>query len=345
LLLTEVKGAGGAPARNTLFMACGLTHEHDLPGDPPVDGWLIAFDVETFRQTAAWCTTPHGLGAGIWQAGGGPAADENGDVYVMTGNYSVENSGNTAQPAPGDLPESFVKLHYTAPGNATGAGHLEAVGWFTAFRDVDRNKNGDDNFQDYDLGSGGPIVIPGTGLVLGAGKDGVLYVLDRDTNKFGKGNNYAVLKQRPPIFFTYFPGFVDAEYVPNLDHLFDGKTYHLHGNPVFWRNTQLGAVLFVGREREPACLGDRPERRHHVSCRGRRGGIGWHARNWRNARRDACCVLQRRNPGQRHRMGFGANLGRRQPARGQGHSARIRRKPLRSGSQCRWDGAIETAMG
>jgi outer membrane protein assembly factor BamB len=124
------------------------------------------------------------------------------------------------------------------------------VGWFTPFRDVDRNKHGEDNFQDYDLGSGGPIVIPGTGFVVGAGKDGVLYVLDRDTAKFGKGNNYAVLKQRPPVFFTYFPGFVDAEQVHNLDQLFDGKTHHLHGSPVFWRNTQRGPMLFVWGENE-----------------------------------------------------------------------------------------------
>ncbi len=251
LLLTDVKGQAGA-SHKTLFMACGMTHEHRQQNDPPAHGWVIAFDIASFRMTAAWCTTPHGIGAGIWQAGAGPAADENGDVYVMTGNYGVEHNGGAAQVAPGDLAESFVKLHYTAPANAGAAGRLEAVAWFTPFRDVDRNKNGDDDFQDYDLGSGGPIVIPGTGLVLGAGKDGVLYVLDRDTTHFGKGDNYGVLKQRPPIFFTYFPGFVDAEQVQNLDHLYDGKTHHLHGNPVFWRNAQRGGMLFVWGENE--CL-------------------------------------------------------------------------------------------
>lgn len=251
LLLTEVKGTNGSPARKTLFMACGMTHEHREQTDPPTHGWLIAFDVDTFRSTAAWCTSPHGLGAGIWQAGAGPAADENGDVYIMTGNYGVEAGGGTAPPAAGDLPESFIKLHYSTPADAHSQGALHAVGWFTPFRDADRTKTFQDDFTDYDLGSGGPMVIPGTSLVLGAGKDGVLYVLDRDTPQFGQGSNYAVLKQRPAIFFTYFPGAVDAEHIPNLNNLFNGKTHHLHGSPVFWRNAQR-ATLFVWGENE--CL-------------------------------------------------------------------------------------------
>jgi hypothetical protein len=121
----------------------------------------------------------------------------------MTGNYGNEN----AVPAPGDLPESFVKLHYTPPADQASQGKLEPVAWFTPFRDVDRSDlsgQGQDNFKDYDLGSAGPIPIPGMSLVLGAGKDGVLYVLDKDTAKFGKGSDYAVLKQ-PPLFSRIFP--------------------------------------------------------------------------------------------------------------------------------------------
>ena len=89
-------------------------------------------------------------------------------------------------------------------------------------------------------------------LVVGAGKDGVLYVLDKDTTKFGKGGNYANLKQ-PPIFFTYFPGFgVDAANISNLNRFYDGKTHHLHGSPVFWNSPSHGPMLFVWGENE--CL-------------------------------------------------------------------------------------------
>src|SRR5205807_9967222 len=119
------------PAK-TLFVAFSMTHEtHDT-----THGWVIAFDVERFRRTAAWCTTPHGAGSGIWQAGQGPAADENGDIYVMTGNYGVQDAhGHSAPPVAGDLPESIVKLHYTPPTDSTSPGKLESVAWFTPFQD------------------------------------------------------------------------------------------------------------------------------------------------------------------------------------------------------------------
>jgi outer membrane protein assembly factor BamB len=247
LLLATPNAADGTPGRKTLFIAFAMTHEeHD-----DTHGWLIAYDVATFRKTAAWTTTPNGLGGGIWQAAQGPAADEDGAIYLMTGNYGVQDKqNNTLPPADGDLPDSMVKLVYTAPTDLTGTGKLEAVAWFTPFKDAVRNKNGDDNFQDYDLGSGGPVPIPGMDLVVGAGKDGVLYVLPKNTAAFGKGADFARLK-KPPIFFTYFPGFgIDAATVQNLDRLFDGKTHHLHGSPAFWESPTLGPMLFVWGEND-----------------------------------------------------------------------------------------------
>jgi outer membrane protein assembly factor BamB len=243
LLLTKSTDSTG-DHRKTLFVGFGMTHE---AGDT-THGWLLAYDVAAFKQTAAWCTTPHGSGGGIWQAGQGPAADDSGDVYVMVGNYGDDNK----PPAQGDLPESIVKLRYTPPSGTETAGTLESVAWFTPFADAERNPRGDDNFRDYDLGSGGPVPLPGMNLVIGAGKDGVLYVLDTGADKLGRGSSMAVLKQ-PPIFFTYFPGFgIDASQVRNLDHLFDGKTHHLHGSPVFWVSSTKGPMLFVWGENE--CL-------------------------------------------------------------------------------------------
>jgi hypothetical protein len=73
----------------------------------------------------------------------------------MTGNYGIE-----VPPAGGDLPQIIVKLHYTPPPAANAPGRLDAVAWFTPFHDSDRNPDGQDNFQDYDLGSAGPLAIP-----------------------------------------------------------------------------------------------------------------------------------------------------------------------------------------
>ena len=188
-------------------------------------------------------TSPHESGVGIWQAGQGQALDEHNAIYVMTGNY-----GSMVRPKHGDFPETLVKLEYTMDANERTLTPVACL----ALDDVDRSPGPIDDFQDYDLGSAGPLPLPGLGLVIGAGKDGVLYVLDRDTAKLGQGSDFSRLKQQP-IFFTYFPGFgIDASKVSNLDQLFDGKTHHLHTSPAFWNSPSRGPMLFCWGENE--CL-------------------------------------------------------------------------------------------
>jgi outer membrane protein assembly factor BamB len=235
LLLAPLRQPAGPPVKKTLFVACGMTHETAKD----THGWVIAFDVASFRQTAAWCSTPNSSGGGIWQAGQGPAADEQGNIYVMTSNGGW--NGTT------DFAESFVKLQYTSPNGQT-PGALTLVDWFTPFRDSDRKKpTGGYDFQDQDLGSGGPVVLPGSGILLGAGKDGVLYVLNKDN--LGRSlADFAKLKQLP-IFFTYSPA-PDKSPIGNLDFNFLGKTHHLHGTPVFWNSPDQGQMLFVWGEND-----------------------------------------------------------------------------------------------
>jgi outer membrane protein assembly factor BamB len=235
-----------ASGKETLLVPFGMTHEE---GDP-THGWLLAFDVESMELTASWCTSAGGHGAGIWQAGQGPAADDKGDIYCMTGNYTIADAGQVRVPVAGDLPQSFVKLHYT-PASAAAAASLAPVAWFTPFQDHQRSKTTEDDFRDYDLGSAGPLFLTGLNLVVGAGKDGVLYVLSSDTASMGQGSDLTRLKQ-PPIFFTYFPGFgIDAANVANLDTLFQGKTHHLHCSPAYWDGS-AGPQLFCWGENE--CL-------------------------------------------------------------------------------------------
>jgi outer membrane protein assembly factor BamB len=238
LLLVPLRSGSGPRSKKVLFMACSMTSE----ADASTHGWLIAFDLDSFRQTAAWCTTPNSSEGGIWQAAQGPAADENGDVYVMTSNTDPARTPNPAT----DLPESFVKLRYTPPAGPSAVGSLAPVGSFSPFKDVIRKPE----FQDEDLGSGGPVVLDDLKIVLGAGKDGVLYVLDKD--HFTNGIDFPQLKQ-PPKFFTYSPpnaDKIDASRVENLDVLYDGKTHHLHGTPAYWKDPALGPMLFVWGENE-----------------------------------------------------------------------------------------------
>lgn len=142
----------------------------------PYHGWVIAFDAHTL-QPLSWCnTTPNsGLG-GIWQSGGGPALDPHtGNLFFATGNSKAANL------PPGDLGESVVTL--------SANGQLALVDYFTPF-----NKVALDNV-DADLGSGGTMILPDQPgpfphLILETGKEGKIYVLNRDDlGKYKTGAN------------------------------------------------------------------------------------------------------------------------------------------------------------
>src|ERR1700680_1181535 len=161
----------------------------------PYTGWIIAYNQTSLAQTAVLNVAPHGTGndwasAGpaIWMAGGGPAADSAGNVYLLTANGAFETSLDAnGFPDGGDYGNSFLKL-------STGGGSALAVAdYFTMFNEPEQSG------QDMDLGSGGALLLPdltdsgGTvrHLVVGAGKDGNLYVVNRDSmGKFTpEGNN------------------------------------------------------------------------------------------------------------------------------------------------------------
>jgi hypothetical protein len=102
----------------------------------------------------------------IWMSGYGPAADPNGSLYFTTGNSASGTYDSTF-----NLTESVVKL----------SGDLShPLGLFTP-SDV----NGLDS-ADNDYGSGGAMVLPDQPgafphLAVAAGKDGRLFVLNRDS--------------------------------------------------------------------------------------------------------------------------------------------------------------------
>jgi len=238
-LLSPLRQPGGQHVDKILFMACGMTGE-TTKGD---HGWVIAFDVDKFQQIAAWTSTPTTLAGGIWQAGQGPASDDQGNVYVMTSNGGW--NGTT------DFAESFVRLRATSSS-------LTLADWFTPFRDNQRPKaaaNGYD-FTDQDLGSAGPVLPANTTLVVGSGKDGVLYIFDRgnlgkkavDQNKPALADNKPLLNA---VFFTYFPGSFAINPLVNVNGFPDGKTHHLHGSAVAWTSDGNGPMLFVWGENAP----------------------------------------------------------------------------------------------
>lgn len=137
----------------------------------PYHGWVMAYDARTLRQLAVFNTSPDAEESGIWQSDAGPAADEQGNVYVSTGNGHFDAATNSGR----DYGDSVVKLRLQ--GN-----QLVVSDFFTPENQQDLNSN------DGDLGSGGPLLLPGkfgkapAGLVFG-GKEGVLYTIN--PNKMG----------------------------------------------------------------------------------------------------------------------------------------------------------------
>ncbi|MGA2588951.1 MAG: hypothetical protein ABSH32_03470 [Bryobacteraceae bacterium] len=253
LLLSPLSGP-----HKTLFI--GITGG-EVPGDP--HGWMVAVDVDTFKQTAAIPTTQQGFGGGIWQGAGGPASDDQGNVYVMTGNGGFNIKKQAGDTSAGtivdfngttDFAEAFIKFKYQRTG--AGKGALALDDWYIPFQDSKRSNQGNPDYQDQDLGSGAPILPPGTTLLMGAGKDGILYVLDR--NNLGKKIGDLTALKQPPIFVT-FNGLGLSTNPANLDFALGGgpdpgqgapkKTHHQHSSPGFWTGP-AGSFLFDWGENE-----------------------------------------------------------------------------------------------
>jgi hypothetical protein len=133
-------------------------------------GWVMAYDKSTLAQTGIFATVTSGNGgAGVWQSGRPPVVDSSGYVYLFTGNgYSGMGYDGVH-----NFSESVLKLDPTHG--------LTLVDWFTP-----SNWSTLDS-ADQDLSSAGPLLIPGTSLLVGGGKAGVLYVL----NTGGLGKNTA----------------------------------------------------------------------------------------------------------------------------------------------------------
>lgn len=131
----------------------------------PYHGWILGYDATTLQRRIVYNDTPNGYAGGMWESGMGMAADGQGNLFVVTGNGTVGDSGDATILR--NRGTSALKL---APSGST----LQVASYFTPF-----------NFQtlnDYDLdyGTMGSLLIPNSGYFLTGGKDGNLYLLNQD---------------------------------------------------------------------------------------------------------------------------------------------------------------------
>jgi hypothetical protein len=225
----------------------------------PGHGFVVAYDVRGlngqagFTPTpAVWNVTPGGGAGGIWMSGSGPAIDGE-DIFLATGN------GMDPGTMPGNFGECFVKLRYTAgvAGVDGGKPKLLVTDFWAAFSDFGRAD------EDQDLGASGVVLVPERGNLIGGGKDGIVYNLDK--NNLGKTTWDPHFNL--PFVASYLPNAPNGPAglptttaanpnwpIVNRDRNLPaqtptGKSHHIHGTPVYMERATT-AILFLWGENE-----------------------------------------------------------------------------------------------
>ncbi len=249
-LLTD---AGGNKA---VIISFSMNGEHP---EGPGHGFVVAYDVRGLNREggftptpAIWNVTPGGGAGGIWMSGSGPAI-EGADIYLATGN------GMDPGRMPGNFGESFVKLRYTAAmaGVNNGKPTIEVADFWGAFSDFGRAD------VDQDLGAAGVFIVPEHGNLIGGGKDGILYNLNKDD--LGKQTwdpqfnlpFVASYQPNPPNGAAGLPTTTAANPnwpIVNLDRNVapqtpTQKTHHIHGTPVYM-GPAAGGIVYLWGENE-----------------------------------------------------------------------------------------------
>jgi outer membrane protein assembly factor BamB len=151
----------------------------------PYTGWIMGYSATTLAQTTVLNLTPNGNEGAIWGAGAGLAADLLGNIFFLDANGLFDPTLNSSGfPSQGDYGNAFIRL--------TTTGGLAVADYFEMENGVQENEG------DFDLGSGGAMLLPpikdasGTTweLAAGAGKDGNLYLVNRNSmGKFHPSSN------------------------------------------------------------------------------------------------------------------------------------------------------------
>jgi hypothetical protein len=151
----------------------------------PFHGWILGYDASNLNLVKVFNDTPnnsvsedvHEGEAGIWMSGSGLASDGT-HLYLITGNGDFDSSV-------GDYGDTIMELtpdNSTQPTNKNGYGLSIVNNTTDTFTPYNEQTLAD---NDTDLGSGGAMLLPDQAgahphEILGAGKGGIIYLLDRD---------------------------------------------------------------------------------------------------------------------------------------------------------------------
>ncbi|MGA8867713.1 MAG: hypothetical protein WB510_12125, partial [Candidatus Sulfotelmatobacter sp.] len=152
-----------------IYVALGSTGCLGRKNFPRINnhGWVLAYSTASLSTPPfMFVTTPDVDNGGIWQSGGGLAADSEGNIYFETADAAFDKDSGGE-----DFGNSVIKLD----------ADLDFGDYFTPY-----NQGTVLNPQDLDLGSSGPIVLPDqqfspTHLVVATGKAEEIYLINRDS--------------------------------------------------------------------------------------------------------------------------------------------------------------------
>ena len=241
--------------------------------EDPYTGWLMMYDEVTLQQKSVLNLTPNSTstthyndGEGsIWMSGAGLAGDSSGNIYFLDANGSFDTDlSMNGMPAHGDYGNAFMKV-------SSANSKLTPADYFSTFDTVSAS------LADRDLGSGGVLLLPDVTdangstrhLATGAGKDGNIYVVDRDNmGKFNAGANK---------IYQEVEGALSGEF--GMAAYFNNTVYYGSVNNVLRSFPLQSGKLATAPSSQTSTVFPSPGTTPGISASGTRNGIVWAVEN------------------------------------------------------------------
>jgi hypothetical protein len=228
----------------------------------------MGYSQSSLSQTSVLDVTPNGSDGAIWMSGDGPAADSSGNIYFLDANGTFDDTLNSSGlPEHGDYGNAFIKI-------STAGNTLSVADYFTMY-----NTDAESS-MDEDLGSGGEMLLPDLKdnqgntwhLAAGAGKDGHIYIVNRDLmGKFNTSNDSGIYQE---IDSNGLSGGVWA-----MPAYFNNVVYYAASGDILRAFSISNAKLVAPASSQSAVNFPYPGGTPSVSANGTSNGIVWVVQN------------------------------------------------------------------